>query len=169
MDSKRALIDSIKNRALFYMNMYQILSEEHGKEEAIRLMQKATYKRGQAKAEKYKGKVNGGDLQAMADSFLQGGASSLNVFGNEVVKVDADYALLRLNGCPLVEAWAEAGLSTENIITMCDIAYQVDFGKFEGMGFNLAFNSRICEGGDFCELLVTKDKKPEEIFPTVSA
>jgi hypothetical protein len=169
MDSKKALIDSIKNRALFYMNMYQVLSEEHGREEAIRLMQKATYKRGQAKAIKYKKKVNGGDLQALADSFLTGGASSLNVFGNEVVKVEPDFAVLRLNGCPLVEAWAEAGLSTDNIITMCDIAYQVDFGKFEGMGFHLAFNSRICEGSDNCELLVTKDKRPEEIFPAIQA
>lgn len=169
MDAKRALIDSIKNRALFYLNMYQILSEEHGKEEAIRLMQKATYKRGQDKAKKYKQEVNGGDLKAMADGFLRGGASSLDVFGNEVVKVEADFAVLRLNGCPLVEAWAEAGLSTENIITMCDIAYQVDFGKFEGMGFHLAFNSRICEGGGYCELLVTKGKRSEEIFPTALA
>ncbi len=169
MDSKRALVDSIKNRALFYMNMYQILSEEHGQEEAIRLMQKATYQRGQAKAEKYKETVNSGDLEALADSFLTGGASSLNVFGNEVVNVEADFAVLRLNGCPLVEAWAEAGLSTENIVTMCDIAYQVDFGKFEGMGFHLAFNSRICEGSNSCELLVTKDKRPEEVSPTAQA
>jgi hypothetical protein len=156
MDPKTAVIDSIKNRALVYLNMYQILSEEHGKENAIRLMQKAIYQRGQEKAGKYKKKMNGSDLKAMADNFLKGGASSLNVFGNEVVKVEGDLALLRLNSCPLVDAWKEAGLSSENIITMCDIAYQVDFGKFEGMGFSLRFNSRICEGSPYCELVVTK-------------
>jgi hypothetical protein len=156
MDPKAALIDSIKNRALFYLNMYQILSKEHGKENAMRLMQKAIYQRGQEKAEKYKKNMNGSDLKAMADNFLKGGTSSLNVFGNEVVKVEEDLALLRLNSCPLVDAWNEAGLSPENIITMCDIAYQVDFGKFEGMGFSLTFNSRICEGSPYCELVVTK-------------
>jgi hypothetical protein len=156
MDQKAALIDSIKNRALFYLNMYQVLSEEHGKEEAIRLMQKAIYKRGREKAEKYNKDVEGRNFKAMADAFLKGGASSLNVFGNEVVKVEKDLAVLRLNGCPLVEAWNEAGLSPENIITMCDIAYQVDFGKFEGMQFSLEFGSRICEGKSYCELIVTK-------------
>jgi len=156
MDPKIAVIDSIKNRALVYLNMYQILSEEHGKENAIRLMQKAIYRRGQEKAEKYNKQVNGSDLKAMADNFLKGGASSLNVFGNEVVKVEEDLAILRLNRCPLVDAWSEAGLSPENIVTMCDISYQVDFGKFEGMGFSLTFNTRICEGASCCELVVSK-------------
>lgn len=156
MDPKVAVIDSIKNRALVYLNMYQILSEEHGKENAIRLMQKAIYQRGQEKAEKYKKDVNENNLKAMADNFLRGGASSLNAFGNEVVRVEEDLAILRLNSCPLVDAWKEAGLTSEDIITMCDIAYQVDFGKFEGMGFSLTFNSRICEGSPYCELVVAK-------------
>ncbi len=159
MDPKTALIDSIKNRALFYLDMYQALSEEHGKEDAIRLMQKAIYKRGQDKAKKYnKEVVDGGNLETMASSFLKGGESSLNVFGNEVVKVEDERAVLHLNGCPLVDAWKEAGLSPEDIVTMCDIAYQVDFGKFEGMNFDLSFSSRICEGATCCELIVTNRK-----------
>jgi hypothetical protein len=169
MNSQDVLINSIKNRALFYMNMYQVLSEEHGKKEAVRLMQKAVYKRGRQKAEQYKKEVEGRDLKAMADAFLRGGASSLNVFGNEVVKVEEDIAVLRLNGCPLVDAWNEAGLSPENIITMCDIAYQVDFGKFEGMGFSLAFNSRICEGRPYCELIVGRGGNTEEMSRTATA
>lgn len=154
MDPKKALIDSIKNRAHFYFNLYQTLSEEYGKEKAINLMQKAIYKRGQEKAKKHK--VNKNDFPTLAKGFLEGGESSLNIFGNEVFEVDDDHAKLRLNGCPLVDAWKEAGLSAEDIVTMCDIAYQVDFGKFEGLGFSLKFDSRICEGHSCCELVVTK-------------
>ena len=158
MDTKKALIDSIKNRALFYWDLYRTLAEEYGDKEAARLMSKAIYRRGQAKADKYRDKV-GGDFKALADAFLEGGDSSLNVFGNEVAAVEKDRAVFRLNGCPLVEAWREAGLSPEEVVMMCNIAYQVDFGKFEGLGFSLRFDSRICEGHPCCELVVTGEKK----------
>lgn len=156
MDPKDALVNSIKNRALIYLDIYQTLSEEYGREQAISLMKKAIYKRGQEKANQQKIEKN--DFHALGKAFLKGGDSSLNVFGNEVAKVEEDGAVLRLNCCTLVDAWKEAGLSPEEVITMCDIAYQVDFGKFEGLGFTLKFGSRICEGHACCELNVTKGK-----------
>jgi hypothetical protein len=39
---------------------------------------------------------------------------------------------------------------------MCDIAYQVDFGKFEAAGFQLQFHCRIAGGDASCDLHLTK-------------
>jgi hypothetical protein len=63
---------------------------------------------------------------------------------------------LRLKECPLVEAWKELGLSPQLLRTMCDLAYQVDFGKFETAGYKLKFNCRIADGDAACDLHVTK-------------
>ena len=60
-----------------------------------------------------------------------------------------------MNRCPLVEAWEEAGLTVDERKLMCDIAYQVDFGKFETAGYRLAFACRIADTGKTCDLKVT--------------
>jgi hypothetical protein len=38
---------------------------------------------------------------------------------------------------------------------LCDIAYQVDFGKFETAGYQLVFNCRIADNGKSCDMKVT--------------
>jgi hypothetical protein len=51
-----------------------------------------------------------------------------------------------------VEAWDDMGLSPEEKKTLCDIAYQVDFGKFETAGYKLKFDCRIAEGDSTCDM-----------------
>jgi hypothetical protein len=63
--------------------------------------------------------------------------------------------VLRLNRCPLSEAWNEAGLSPEEQKLLCDIAYQIDFGKFETAGYKLEFQCRIADKGGSCDMKVT--------------
>ena len=91
------------------------------------------------------------DLHELAVAFLEG-STDTDAFGHEIVQEHSDYVLLRLNRCPLVEAWKEAGLSLEERQIMCDIAYQVDFGKFETAGYKLAFNCRIADECKSCDL-----------------
>ena len=94
-------------------------------------------------------------MKKLAQAFVEG-KEDIDAFGHEVVEVQEDHTLLRLNHCPLVEAWEEMGLAPEQKKLMCDMAYQVDFGKFEAAGFKLEFNCRIAEGGATCDLHVKK-------------
>ena len=150
-----ALRGEIKNRALIYLEIYRQLLAAHGSEEALRIMSKAIYARGQAKGRQLGGKIGEPDLAALAGAFAEGGGP-MDAFGRQVVEVSDGRAVLRLTRCPLVEAWDEAGLSAEEKATMCSIACQVDFGKFEGAGYRLKFRCRIADGAGTCDMEVTK-------------
>jgi hypothetical protein len=150
-----ALKEEVKNRARIYYHIYRELSQEVGKERAIGILKRAIYERGKEKGLQLAKKIGKPDLQRLADAFVQG-KEEMDVFGHEVVQVEMDHALLRLNECPLVEAWRELDLPPEEIKTLCDFAYQVDFGKFETAGYTLEFNCRIAEGDVACDLHVTK-------------
>jgi hypothetical protein len=151
----KTLVDEIKNRALIYYEIYLKLSSAMGSKEAVRLMGEGVYERGRAKGEQLREKIAEPDLVRLAAAFAAG-KNGMDAFGHEVVEVSDSRAVLRLNRCPLVQAWDEAGLSPEEKATMCDIACQIDFGKFEAAGYRLKFNCRIASGAETCDLEVTK-------------
>jgi len=150
-----ALKLEVKNRARIYYFIYQELIREVGEEKAVAILKRAIYKRGKEKGLLLAKKVGEPDLQKLARTFMEG-KEEIDVFGHEVVRVDADLAHLRLNACPLVEAWRELDLSPEEIRIMCDFSYQVDFGKFEAAGYRLEFGCRIAAGENCCDLMVTR-------------
>jgi predicted ArsR family transcriptional regulator len=152
---EKALKQEIGNRARIYYLIYRELSEELGDAEAVEILKRAIYERGKEKGELLAKKLGEPDLKKLARAFVEG-KEDIDAFGHEVVEVEDDHALLRLNHCPLVEAWEEMGLSPEQQKRMCDMAYQVDFGKFEAAGFRLDFNCRIAEGDTTCDLHVKK-------------
>jgi hypothetical protein len=151
----KALRDEIKNRARIYYLIYEELSKEVGNDKAAEILKRAIYKRGKEKGRLLANKLGETNLEKLAHTFIEG-KEDIDAFGHEVVEVKEDHAVLRLNRCPLVEAWEELGLSAEQKKMMCDLAYQVDFGKFEGAGFKLEFNCRVAEGDATCDLHVTK-------------
>lgn len=144
-------IEEIKNRAKIYVHIYRELSKEVGSEKALEILKRALYARGVEKGLQLAAKIRKPDLHKLATDFISG-KNHMDAFGHSIVDERADYVLLRLNRCPLVEAWREAGLSPEEQKIMCDIAYQVDFGKFEAAGYKLTFNCRIADGGTSCDL-----------------
>ena len=148
------LINELKNRAGIYVHIYRELSKELGSEKAMAILKRALYARGKEKGAQLAGKIAKSDLHELAAAFVEG-KGEMDAFGHEIVQEHSDYILLRLNHCPLVEAWKEAGLSSEESRKMCDIAYQVDFGKFEAAGYKLSFNCRIADGCESCDLRVT--------------
>jgi hypothetical protein len=151
----KTLVDEIKNRALIYYEIYLQLSAEIGSQAAVRLMGKGIYERGRDKGEALREKIAEPELTRLAAVFVEGN-NGMDAFGHQVVEVDESRAVLRLSRCPLVQAWDEAGLSPEERVIMCDIACQVDFGKFEAAGYRLKFNCRIADGAETCDLEVTK-------------
>jgi hypothetical protein len=149
-----ALINEIKNRAKIYLHLYRELSKELGKDCAIEILKRAIYARGKEKGIQLAGKTGTPDLHALAIAFAEG-KGAMDAFGHEIVQEQPDGVLLRLNRCPLVDAWEEAGLSMDERKLLCDIAYQVDFGKFEAAGYRLSFDCRIADGHKSCDLRVT--------------
>ncbi len=154
IDNLAKLEAEIKNRARIYIHLYRELSNELGREKAAVILKRALYARGKEKGLQLAEKIGKPDLHKLALAFVEGKAK-MDAFGHEVAQEEPDAVLLRLNRCPLVEAWKEEGLSSEEQKVLCDIAYQVDFGKFEAAGYTLAFTCRIAEAGASCDLKVT--------------
>ena len=148
------LVNELKNRARIYVHIYRELSKEVGREKAVEILKRALYARGREKGLQLSTRLGGRDLHELAIAFMEGNAD-MDAFGHEVIQEGSDYVLLRLNQCPLVKAWEEAGLTPDERKEMCDIAYQVDFGKFETAGFRLAFNCRIADNCKSCDLKVS--------------
>jgi hypothetical protein len=151
----QVLKNEVKNRARIYAHIYRELSREIGRERAVEVLKRALYARGTEKGLELAAKIPEPDLDKLAAAFVEGNAD-MDAFGHEIVRREIDYVLLRLNRCPLVEAWSEAGISTEDQRTLCDIAYQVDFGKFETAGYKLAFKCRIADACKTCDLHLMK-------------
>jgi len=150
--AKKMIEDTNRNRAIIYWHIYTTLKEELGEDRAAELMKKAIYKRGLDNAKDFPKEAHEGNLNALAEKFLDKMDKGLDVFSRDVLSVDKDEAKLRLNACVLVEAWRDYGLSDEEISRMCDIASAIDYGNYEVMGYNLKFDSRIADGAECCIL-----------------
>ena len=148
------LTNEIKNRAKIYVRIYRELSAEIGHEKTVSILKRAIYERGKEKGLLLASRIGKPDLHKLAQSFMEG-QTDMDAFGHAIAEERPDCVVLRLNQCPLVEAWREEGLSPEEQATLCDIAYQVDFGKFETAGYKLSFDCRISDGRKSCDLRVT--------------
>jgi hypothetical protein len=148
-----ALKEEIKNRAKIYVYIYRELSKEVGQEKAADILKRALYARGEEKGKQLAIKLGKPSLNHLAASFIEG-KTDMDAFGHEIVEEHADFVVLRLNKCPLMEAWQEMNLKPEEQQKMCDIAYQIDFGKFEAAGYKLVFDCRIADQCKSCDLRV---------------
>lgn len=149
-----ALKNEIKNRAKIYIHIYRELLKEVGRDKTVEILKRALYARGREKGLQLAARIAKPDLHKLAIAFMEGDAE-MDAFGHEIVQEHSNYVLLRLNRCPLVEAWKESGLTPDEQKDLCDIAYQVDFGKFETAGYKLGFNCRIADSCKSCDLRVT--------------
>jgi hypothetical protein len=154
MDDRAHLIGQLKNRALIYMEMYDVLTEELGPERAEALMTRAIYRRG-CSAGKALSRYAPKDLAGLKSAFLAVVPGGDAIFKPEVLRDEPAALDIQLGGCPLKDAWREAGLSEGKVATLCRIAGAVDKGLFEGAGF--AFQNRTwTPGAEGCCFLSIK-------------
>ena len=156
--AKKMIEDANRNRAIIYWHIYRTLRDELGEDRATELMKKAIYKRGLDNAKNFPKAAHEGDLNALAEKFLDKMDKELDIFSRDVLSLGEDEARLRLNACVLVDAWRDYGLSDEEISKMCDIASAIDYGNYEAMGYNLKFDSRIADGAECCILHLRRKK-----------
>ena len=152
--SKKETHDAFKNRAVLYRLFYEELTNELGKEKAAEIMQKAIYRWGGAKSERYRTLAENNDFKGVAEEFMKSSVCGGKLFKPTIIEADDKKAVIDMAGCPLVEAWKEMGLSPDEVAWMCEIANATDYGKYEGMGFKLTIASTVAAGQDACRLII---------------
>jgi hypothetical protein len=145
---RRDLVAQMKNRALVYMEMYDVLAAELGEAKAEELLTRAIYRRGRAMGRSFS-KFAPADLKGLKDAFLGSVPGGTGIFMPEVKKEEPGTLDIQLHGCPLKDAWREAGLPEKKVETLCRIAGAVDKGLFEGAGFRFA-NRTWAPGAEGC-------------------
>ena len=143
------LRDSFANRAILYYLIFDEMRNELGAEQAEQIMSRAIYKRGLQKGKAKYGRFAPGDMEGLKDAFVGGMVDGGRLFRPEVLRCDADGLDIKFHGCPLREAWQEAGLPDEEVATICRIAARVDNGTFESAGFRFTADTWQ-PGGDGC-------------------
>lgn len=147
-NDRRDLVAQMKNRALIYKEMYEVLAAELGESKAEELMAKAIWRRG-ADAGKAFARFAPDDLAGLREAFLATVPGGEALFRPQVLRCDAERLEIQLGGCPLKDAWREAGLPEEKVATLCRIAGAVDRGLFEGAGFRFE-NRTWTPGAEGC-------------------
>lgn len=147
-NDRRDLVAQMKNRALVYMEMYDVLAEELGEQKAEALLTRAIYRRGRSMGKSF-AKFGPSDLDGLRKAFLGSVPGGEAIFKPQVLKEGGAELQIQLHGCPLKDAWREAGLPEEKVATLCRIAGAVDKGLFEGAGFRFA-NRTWTPGAEGC-------------------
>jgi len=147
-DFRKDLVAQMKNRALIYLEMYDVLAEELGEPRAEALLTKAIYRRGRS-AGAALAKFGPADLAGLRAAFLAGVPGGEELFQPDVRRDDGERLEIQLRGCPLKDAWREAGLPEQKVETLCRIAGAVDKGLFEGAGFKFE-NRTWAPGAEGC-------------------
>ena len=147
-NDRRDLVAQMKNRALIYLEMYDVLVEELGEAKAEALLTRAITRRGRAMGKAF-AKFAPADLKGLKEAFLGSVPGGTGIFRPEVLKDTGAVLDIQLHGCPLKDAWREAGLPEKKVETLCRIAGAVDKGVFEGAGFGFA-NRTWVPGAEGC-------------------
>lgn len=153
---------AFENRALMYWYIYDELSAEMGPERATTLMKQAVFRRGLEVGRKYRASAEAGDLAAVGAIFCDGSPSEGALFSPGIESLDDDRIVLRMESCPLVDAWRALGLAPQEIDRMCEISAAVDQGTFQGAGLSLEFLDRLGKAGSCRCLLELKVPASEE-------
>ena len=133
---------AFENRALMYRSIYESLAEEIGPDRAAEVMKRGIRKRGHEIGRKFREAVEARDLRLVGCIFCEDSACDGELFEPGVESFDGETLVVRMESCPLVDAWQAAGLAPDEVDLMCEIAAAVDEGTFEGAGLELEFLER---------------------------
>lgn len=128
----RELESAFRNRADLYRLMLEELRAEWGQEAAERVMIRAIERRGREVAAAFAG-LGPNDARAIGEAFLKVSPDGGRMYPTHVERSE-DGIAFRVRRCPLKDAWREAGVSDEELVTLCRIAGAFDRGLFEATG-----------------------------------
>jgi len=155
---REQLYDSFKNRAILYYLIFDEMRRELGAEQAAEILGRAIYRRGEQKGKAKYARFAPDDLAGLQEAFLGGIPDGGRMFQPEVLRSDPQGLDIKFHGCPLRDAWQEAGLPDEEVATICKIAARVDNGTFEAAGFEFTADTWEPGGEGCCYLHVRPGK-----------
>ncbi len=150
-DYRKDLVGQLKNRALVYLEVFDVLVEELGAGRAEALLAKAILQRGRSAGQAL-AEFAPDDFDGLCKAFLKGVPGEGELFAPELRRCDANGIEIQFHACPLKEAWEDAALAPEKCATLCRIAGAVDKGLFEAAGFAID-NRTWTPGAKGCCLL----------------
>jgi hypothetical protein len=122
---------------MLYYYIFDELRKEVGEAKATEIMKRGIHRRGLEIGKQF-AKHGPSDLEGLRDAFLAFVPDEGRMFNPEVLRCDKECLEIKLHLCPLKQAWREAGLSDDEVAKMVDIASSVDYGTFEGAGFEFS-------------------------------
>ena len=90
------------------------------------------------------------ELDKFADAFLD--PVGIKTFEMEFKKKTGDELEIHFHYCPLVTAWLKAGITEEDIPTLCDIAMDGDRNIASTVGLEFELSDTIAAGDEVCKL-----------------
>ncbi|MDX1377070.1 MAG: L-2-amino-thiazoline-4-carboxylic acid hydrolase [Burkholderiales bacterium] len=133
-DDRRDLVAQLKNRALIYLEIYDVLAEELGAGRAEALLARAIERRGRDSGRALAAFAPA-DFDGLCRAFIKGVPGEGALFAPEIRRCDAQGLEIQFHACPLKDAWEDAGLSPDKRALLCRVAGKVDKGMFEAAGF----------------------------------
>ena len=131
---RAALYAAFKHRALLYYRIFDEMRRALGEEQATEILSRAIYARGTEIGAVF-ARHGPADMAGLRDAFVAMIPDEGRMFAADVERCDAGALDIKLQRCPLKEAWLEAGLPEAEVARLCRIAGRVDNGTFEAAGF----------------------------------
>jgi len=136
-DLREQLYASFKHRAMLYYLIFDELRRTFDEPQAIAILQRAIRRRGETVGQKYAAFAPG-NLKGLREAFVNNIPDDGRMFAPHVERCDGEHLDITLERCPLRDAWQEAGLTDQDVATLCRIAAAIDEGTFEGAGFRFS-------------------------------
>lgn len=153
----QAVSEANKTRAQAYYFLYKEMEKKIGKESAVEIFKNAMYKMGKEKSSKKYSNQAKENAEILAEEFVNKDKLHKDLFQKKKVKAEKNECEIQMYNCPLVEKWQEMKLAESEISLLCDLAYQIDYGTFETLGYKLEFLSRCADGDNCCHLHLIKN------------
>ncbi len=128
------LYAAFKHRALLYYRIFDEMRRALGEEKASEILSRAIYARGAEIGAAF-ARHGPADMAGLRDAFVAMIPDEGRMFAAKVERCDAAALDIKLQRCPLKDAWLEAEVPEADVARLCAIAGRVDNGTFEAAGF----------------------------------
>jgi hypothetical protein len=153
------LYAAFRNRAMMYWHIFAELRRALGEPQAAGLLSRAIEARGREIGRPF-ARYGPADLPGLRDAFVAAIPDGGQMFAPRVDRCDADGLDIKLQRCPLKDAWQEAGVPPADIAALCRIAGRVDNGTFEAAGFEFSADTWQPGGDGCCHLHIRPGRMP---------
>lgn len=144
--------NAIKDRAAWLLYLYRAFSDVLPAEEVEKRLRQGVRSFGHLK-----GRNDGADFTSRQWIDGHENKGSKLVFDSELVRGEGTNEQ-QMGFCPLVELWKAEGCSQDEIVFLCDVAMEGDYGRAAEHGMGIELEETIAKGDKRCRLIV-HDKK----------